>query len=144
MGSFIFEMATAFAKVKIIFPADSKQNSSITDMKHSSSFYFASGHSVSWWFNCNPRDPTIGFIAFLLWSTSWGKWIGLGSDWTPLPLWPINTDRYYFFFDLLYLPATRCRLQNSEKMSIIPFTHFAMTCCLWANLWFAHRFWVWQ
>lgn len=87
----------------------------VQDMKHSSGFYFAPGHSALWWFNCNPRDPTLRFTSSLLWSSSWGKWIGLGSDRTPPPLWPINTDQYCFFFDLLYLPATRCRLQNRKK-----------------------------
>jgi len=65
-GSFIFEMATTFAKVKIIFPDDSYQNGSVSDKKHSSSFCFSCGHSASWWFNCNFRDPITGFICFLL------------------------------------------------------------------------------
>lgn len=126
LGSFIFEMATAFAKVKMVFSADSNQNSSIADMKHSSSFYFASGHSALWQFNCNPRDPTMGFISLLLGRTCWGKRIGLGSDCTSPPLWSVNTDQYYFFFDVLYVPATRRRLQNSEN-PIYSFCHDVLT-----------------
>lgn len=133
---------SCFWRVKMIFPADSNQNNSTADMKYSSDFYFPSGHWALWWFNSNLRDPTTGFI-FLLQSTSWGKSIGLGSDCTPPLLWPINTDQDYFF-DLLYLLAMRCRLQNSKKMSVTTFIRLALQCWLCANLWIAHRSWVWQ
>lgn len=40
----MFEMAPAFAKVKMIFPADSNQTNSTADVKYSSDSYFPSGH----------------------------------------------------------------------------------------------------
>lgn len=72
------EMAPAFIKVKMIFPADSNQNNSTADVKYSSGFYFPSGHWALWWFNSNLRDPTTGFI-FLLLSTSWSMWLHTAS-----------------------------------------------------------------